>query len=500
MKRNAVPHNQDRGDLQKPRANLYWKKDPLWYLWFQENEDEIFKKIPGYTGFYFISNYGRVVSFRRTEPRELVPEFNGRPPVVNLLRGKRKKVRKIHDLVYLCFRGPIPKDKVVENIDGDPDNNHYENLRLRKRKPARAKGSKQGGRKTKTVVQFSLKGEFIKEYPSLHQAARETKLLVTNISNCACKRARTCGGFQWLFRNDPMFKEGIRDVPRIHAYVREILQFSMEGKYIRSFPSIAHVEREAQIPHTSIHANLKGERPEVNGYQFRYRSDPLFDEGIVDIPATRPLPHKQAAVTLQFSLDGRFTAEFPSAAQAARATNIPHSNITACLRGLITFASGYRWLRRDDPRFANGIVDIEPMPVPMRGEIMQFDLNGNFLRKYPDANAAAAAAGVTPSAIRACARKKEWKCAEYRWRYACDPNFADGLTDIPTRIRAPHPNAQAVLKFNPDGEIEREFHSIKAAADAHGVSQSTLTRYIENRIRTSSGNYWELKKNLSPRL
>ncbi len=56
--------------FQKQFDKLYWKKNPDWFLEFKEFKDEKFKPIDEYQGFYFISNYGKVVSFKRKLPGE----------------------------------------------------------------------------------------------------------------------------------------------------------------------------------------------------------------------------------------------------------------------------------------------------------------------------------------------------------------------------------------------------------------------------------------------
>ena len=55
--------------VEKRWENLYWKKNPQWYLQFKKFPDEKFTEIDGYYGFYFISNYGQVISFYQKFPR-----------------------------------------------------------------------------------------------------------------------------------------------------------------------------------------------------------------------------------------------------------------------------------------------------------------------------------------------------------------------------------------------------------------------------------------------
>jgi hypothetical protein len=39
------------------------------------------------------------------------------------------KLHKVHNLIYIFHHGKIPKNQIIDHIDGDPDNNRIENLR-----------------------------------------------------------------------------------------------------------------------------------------------------------------------------------------------------------------------------------------------------------------------------------------------------------------------------------------------------------------------------------
>jgi group I intron endonuclease len=49
------------------------------------------------------------------------------------------------------------------------------------------------------VTQYTLKGEFIKEYPCIAEAARQTNVTRRNIQNNVVNRSKTAGGFVWKY-------------------------------------------------------------------------------------------------------------------------------------------------------------------------------------------------------------------------------------------------------------------------------------------------------------
>lgn len=63
-----------------------------------------------------------------------------------------------------------------------------------------ARNGKHAGKlNSKPVLQFTLKGEFIKTYPSTHEAERQTGISNSHISNCCKGKRKTAGGYCWRY-------------------------------------------------------------------------------------------------------------------------------------------------------------------------------------------------------------------------------------------------------------------------------------------------------------
>lgn len=103
---------------------------------------EKWKPIPGYKGFYEVSDLGRVRSvprkvdhgqssaYRYVRGRILSTNIgtNGYPSVM-LSREGGKKFCTVHRLVMLAFVGPCPDGQEVAHADGNRLNSRLENLR-----------------------------------------------------------------------------------------------------------------------------------------------------------------------------------------------------------------------------------------------------------------------------------------------------------------------------------------------------------------------------------
>jgi hypothetical protein len=103
-------------------------------------EEEIWKDIPGYEGYYQASNLGRIKSLSRWKkvfltqrifkPESILFQKNSSNgyKIVTLSVDAAKKTRTIHRIVAECFIGNQDGLKDVNHKDGDKHNNKPDNL------------------------------------------------------------------------------------------------------------------------------------------------------------------------------------------------------------------------------------------------------------------------------------------------------------------------------------------------------------------------------------
>jgi hypothetical protein len=103
----------------------------------------VWTSIPGYEGFYEVSNYGDVRSLTRSVPygrhkrtmyqgRDIKQFISGSYLSVKLSKTGVTKTKYIHELVLLAFEGyrPTVEGKCeIRHLDGDKTNNRLGNLK-----------------------------------------------------------------------------------------------------------------------------------------------------------------------------------------------------------------------------------------------------------------------------------------------------------------------------------------------------------------------------------
>jgi hypothetical protein len=96
---------------------------------------EEWRDVDGYSGEYTVSNFGRVMSHKKSVPRLLKPGNNGKGYFLCILyppkghpRWAMPKTAMVHTLVAQAFLGPRPVGQEVRHLDGNSINNTLGNL------------------------------------------------------------------------------------------------------------------------------------------------------------------------------------------------------------------------------------------------------------------------------------------------------------------------------------------------------------------------------------
>ena len=187
-----------------------------------------------YEGLYKVSNLGRILSlnYRRTGRAEVMNPFEDKDGYlrVNLRKNGEYKTCKVHRLVSETFLENPENLPEVNHKDEDKTNNfvflnedgtvnkeksnlewktHKDNINHGTRNE-RVSKTLTNGKKSKRVLQLSLSGELIKEWPSVSECGRNG---FNQGAVAACCRGEIphYKGFLWMYYDD--YKEKFGYVP-----------------------------------------------------------------------------------------------------------------------------------------------------------------------------------------------------------------------------------------------------------------------------------------------
>lgn len=121
--------------------------------------------------------------------------------------------------------------------------------------------------RAKKIVQYNLKGEFIKYFNSTNEAKRI--LNINNIDLVVNGKRNSAGGFLWRNYDEPLSKNEINYVKKQHEKQKPkvILQIDENGLIIKEWESVGSVKKI----HGHINAVLRGDRKTAGGYRWIYK-------------------------------------------------------------------------------------------------------------------------------------------------------------------------------------------------------------------------------------
>lgn len=117
----------------------------------------------------------------------------------------------------------------------------------------------------KPVNQYSLNGEFIREWASAKEASDALGISMRTIQMCVTGYYRSGGGYIWKYPDGARVQQTRR---------KKILQYSLDGKFIAEYMDAFAASDETGIGHETIRDICKGRRiTRKTKYLFKYKED-----------------------------------------------------------------------------------------------------------------------------------------------------------------------------------------------------------------------------------
>lgn len=241
-------------------------------------ENEIWKDVKGYEGYYQVSNMGRVKSMRVLKtPKNGVKcrkntflstktSHDKQYILVALCRDGEKKQTPAHRLVAEAFI-PNPNNlPFVNHKDENPSNNNANNLEW----CDRTYNNNYGGHnarsaisRSKAVMQYTLDGKFVKEWLSGTDASRQLSIPQAAINACCLHKPKynQAGGFLWKYKDD--------STPITFKHGKRVAKCGTDGTLIEEYRNITEASKKNHLLPSSISNCLIGRSKFAGGYKWK---------------------------------------------------------------------------------------------------------------------------------------------------------------------------------------------------------------------------------------
>lgn len=229
----------DNGIIPEKRAKGIQCSEQELNKKLSNGEDE-WKWIPGYDGLYAISDFGEIVSFSKNVNGRYISTKNKNGWYISFRASDKNGIIttiRVHQAVLKAFVGECPDGYEIHHKDGNKQNNRLDNLEYitpkehgkhtREQNPHMLDGmiaynkARYTGKYPRrhlpinkkfpkgNILQLSLDGILICEYPNAKEAERKTGVCSRNILQVANKEEykpgktrKQAGGYAWKFEED----------------------------------------------------------------------------------------------------------------------------------------------------------------------------------------------------------------------------------------------------------------------------------------------------------
>ena len=259
----------------------------------EEGEVFVETEFPG----YFVSNYGRMYSYRsRYKEKRRTYQVLGFQVnrsgynVVTISDDICNKTRHIlvHRLVFATFNSirwaDFKQRSTIDHIDGDKTNNRLDNLELVSVSLNVSRSWNEQGLRDKSmkpVNKYTLDGRYIATYKNARLAAEDSisdyqkiSPSIVSIHN-VCRRyknRRSALGFQWRFSDDAPAGIDIEkcvDNPCLNR-AKRVAQKTPDGQLVEVWPSAYRAGKALGVGSRSISAAARGDIRTAYGFVWEY--------------------------------------------------------------------------------------------------------------------------------------------------------------------------------------------------------------------------------------
>ena len=201
---------------------------------------------------------------------------------------------------------------------------------------------------SRSVIQLSLEGDFIKQWDCITDIYRGLKIGASDIVGVCSSRygKKSAGGFLWVYEDD-------YDKNKTYTYINKageynkiaVVRLNLSGVFIDEFQSISEATRVvAGSDVTKIGMVCKNKRKSHNGYVWVYKDDYINGYKLTSKVEINNIPKE----VVQLNKNGEYLKKYESMSIASRETKINISKICLVCQNKRKTTGGYKWMYYKD--------------------------------------------------------------------------------------------------------------------------------------------------------
>ena len=205
--------------------------------------------------------------------------------------------------------------------------------------------------------------------------------------------------------------------------------------------------------------------------------------------------YKYCNVILQFDLEGNLIKVWTNIETIANQTGYKQGNISSVISGDRRQAHNYIWKTYNDFLNNNDIClrDKKTTATP----VLQYDLEGNFIKKFHSVTSAEIETGISNSKIVAVCKHKRNHAGGYVWCYEEDTVNIDAISFIKNKndnINQRKTNRNEMKSRNINNIVDKstgeKFLSISEISDLTGISRKVIREVLNGKREEYKGHKW----------
>ena len=276
---------------------------------------------------------------------------------------------------------------------------------------------------TKPILQYNLKGEFIKEWDSPVVYKNKTGKCKDTIMACALGYNKISHGYIWKYKQDVNNKNDIDIYKHFSdSYYKYVKQYdAYTGEFVNEYYSITYAAKKLGLSSINISRCLNNKQKTSGGYIWINKFDENGNENyLTDIKKSRCRKRK---VLMADKKSGEILQEYNSITEAAKDQNVHIASISLCCNNKRKSCNGYIWTFKYD-KDNNLIKKINPDDYKdnLRTKVECIDPKTNeVIKTFNSMREAERNMNVTSSSVSLVCSGKLNSSGGYKWR-KCESN------------------------------------------------------------------------------